>query len=169
MKTGTSLALIIKNMVMVTTDKLIIEILNDLIKINNDRIEEYERASEEAKTVDIDLQGIFKKLAGESIRHVKELTQEVKRLDGAPVQGSTHFGKIYRVWTNVKTTFSGKDRHAMLESFEREEEATQKSYSKALAFDDMNEDTRHLVEKQQAAMEIGHSLIKKYRDINKAS
>jgi len=154
---------------MIATDKTIIEILNDLIKINNDRIAGYEKAAEEAKTVDIDLQGIFSKLAGESKRHVKELKQEVKKFGGDPATGTTNFGKIYRIWTDVKTTFSGKDRHAMLESFEHGEEATQKSYSKALAFDDMNPDTRHLIETQQAAMEIGHALIKRYRDINKTS
>jgi uncharacterized protein (TIGR02284 family) len=155
---------------MVTTDKLVLDILNDLIKINNDRASSYEKAADEAKSVDIDLQGIFSKLAGESNRQIRELTQEVKRLGGMPAHGTTKKGKIYQFWVDVKTTFSGKDRHALLESFEHTEDIAQRAYTKALASDtDMNEETYHLLSTQQAAMKIGYDLIKKYRDINKAS
>ena len=154
---------------MVIASKIVIETLNDLIKINNDRIAGYKKAADESKGVDIDLQSIFIKLADESTRHVKELTKEVKKLGGDPTNSSTSLGKIYRLWMEVKATFSGKDRHAILESFEHEEDATQKSYAKALASDGLNEETRHLIEQQQAAMKIGHNLIKRYKDINKAS
>ena len=43
------------------SSKEIIEVLNDLIKINNDRIEGYDKAIENAKTIDVGLQSIFSK------------------------------------------------------------------------------------------------------------
>ena len=47
---------------MATNDNLV-SVLNDLIRINNDRIEGYERASKEAKDIDVDLRAIFNRMA----------------------------------------------------------------------------------------------------------
>ena len=42
-----------------TNNEQITELLNDLVKINNDRIEGYEKAADQTKASDIDLQAIF--------------------------------------------------------------------------------------------------------------
>src|SRR6266446_2827625 len=98
-------------------DKLT-EVLNDLIKINNDRVAGYEKAADKIKTVDVDLQAVFHKMAGESRRYAAELTQEIKKLGGDPEKGTTNMGKIYRIWMDIKANFSGKDRQAILEACE---------------------------------------------------
>ncbi len=49
------------------------ETLNDLIKINNDRVAGYEKAADKTNTADIDLRAIFLKMANESRDYVKEL------------------------------------------------------------------------------------------------
>jgi uncharacterized protein (TIGR02284 family) len=153
------------------TNNKLIEILNDLIKINNDRVAGYEKAGDETKAIDIDLQGIFYKMAEESKRHSTELQQEVKRLGGEPTNGTTTLGKIYRIWMDVKTTFSGKDRHAVLEDCEFGEDAAQKAYTAALGSPDTKRNalTFQLLKAQQNELKIGHNLIKKYRDLNKAA
>ena len=113
---------------MTTNDKLV-GVLNDLIQINNDRINGYEKAIEEIKDKDVDLQGIFSSMANDSRKYSAELSREVIRLGGNPDTGTTESGKLYRVWMDVKALFTGKDRQAILESCEFGEDAAQKRRS----------------------------------------
>ena len=152
---------------MVSNEKLV-EVLNDLVEINNDRIVGYEKAADEAKNTDVDLQAIFHKMADESRKYKSELVNEVLRLGGEPSKGTTNSGKIYRVWMDVKATFTGKDRQAILESCEFGEDAAQKAYKLALESDaDMDVETRQLIASQQSSLKTSHDLIKKYRDAHK--
>lgn len=143
-----------------------IGILNDLIRINNDRIAGYERAADEAKDFDVDLKALFHKMAEESTVYASELTQEVTRLGGDPATGTTNSGKIYRVWMDVKATFSGKDREAILASCEFGEDAAQKAYKMALDDEDLDGELRELVAKQKSKLKESHDMIKKYRDMH---
>lgn len=145
------------------------EVLNDLIRINNDRIKGYETAAEDVKSYDVDLQPVFNKMADDSRRYVADLTQEVSRLGGEAATGTTGGGKIHRTWMDVKATFSGKDRQSMLESCEFGEDASQKAYREALASDaEISAETRKLITDQQSSLKQSHDIIKKYRDAQKA-
>ncbi|MEO7265869.1 MAG: PA2169 family four-helix-bundle protein [Ferruginibacter sp.] len=153
-----------------STNSELTGVLNDLIEINNDRIVGYEKAADETKGLDVDLKAIFYKMADESRKYKSELTLEVNRLGGDPVTDeTTNSGKIYRVWMDVKATFSGHDRQSVLESCEFGEDAAQKAYHAALASDaEMDADTRQLITSQQSSLKTSHDLIKKYRDMHKA-
>ncbi|MEP7230999.1 MAG: PA2169 family four-helix-bundle protein [Ginsengibacter sp.] len=153
---------------MSANDKLT-EVLNDLIRINNDRVEGYENAAKDIKSFDVDLQAIFNKMANDSRKYAAELTNEVNRLGGEPATGTTGSGKIHRAWMDVKATFSGKDRQSMLESCEFGEDAAQKAYKQALSSDaEISAETRKLIMDQQSALKTSHDIIKKYRDAQKA-
>jgi uncharacterized protein (TIGR02284 family) len=152
---------------MATNEKLS-EVLNDLIAINNDRIEGYEKAAEETKNVDVDLQAVFHKMADESRKYKAELAGEVQRLGANPESGTTGLGKVYRTWMDIKTAFTGKDRQSILDSCEYGEDAAQKAYREALASDaEIDADTRQIITSQQASLKESHDLIKKYRDMHK--
>ncbi len=152
---------------MITNEKLA-GVLNDLLEINNDRVTGYEKAAEEAKKVDVDLQAIFHKMADDSRGYAAALTAEVQRLGAEPSTDTTNLGKIYRVWMDVKNAFSGKDRQSILESCEFGEDAAQKAYKDALASDaEINAETRQLITSQQASLKDAHDTIKKYRDMHK--
>ena len=155
---------------METIDKTT-EILNDLLKINNDRIVGYEKASDEAS--DLDLKTLFRGMADESRKIANELTLEINKAGGEPASGSTtSSGKIYRVWMDVKTTFTGKDRQAVLNSCEYGEDAAQTAYNDALSDSDLSAEYRELVLRQQKTLKTSHDVIKNYRDaqakLNKA-
>ncbi len=155
---------------MITTNEKLTEVLNDLIQINNDRITGYEKASKETDTVDVDLRAVFSKMADESRKYKSELAEEVSRIGGEPATGTTNLGKIYRVWMDVKASFTGNDRQAILESCEYGEDAAQKAYKDALASDaEMDAGSRQLIADQQASLKTSHDLIKKYRDAHKAT
>jgi uncharacterized protein (TIGR02284 family) len=147
----------------------VVEILNDLIQINNDRIEGYQRASNELESEDIDLKGIFSRMESESRGYLSELTQEVVKLGGEPSTSTTASGKIYRAWMDVKATFTGKDRKAILASCEFGEDAAQKAYEAALSSDEsLPMELRQLIANQKASLKTSHDLIKQYRDAHAA-
>lgn len=150
-----------------TTNKDVIEVLNDLIRINNDRTAGYMRAAEDTKNVDVDLRTIFERMADESRQNAIELTAQVGRLGGEPATGTTTSGKIYRAWMNVKDMFTGKDRHALLASCEYGEDAAQRAYEDALATDaPLSTDVRQLITSQKSSLRNSHDMIKKYRDMH---
>lgn len=143
------------------------EVLNDLIRINNDRITGYKNAADNARDIDVDLRAIFSRMGDESREYVRELTEEVVRLGADPATGTTASGKIYRAWMDVKATFTGKDRTSLLASCEFGEDAAQRAYETALASDaEMPANIRQLIAKQKSALKTSHDLIKKYRDMH---
>ena len=146
-----------------------IETLNDLIKINNDRIEGYQRAINEAKDLDIDLKATFERMISESAQYKQELMALAQQHGGdVDVDDTTTSGKIYRAWMDVKATFTGHDRKAILESCEFGEEAAQRAYESVMSIgEELLPEANTLITTQQKALKSSHDLIKKYRDSHK--
>ncbi len=147
-----------------------VEILNDLIMINNDRIAGYERAINEAKDLDVDLKAMFEGMIRESQQYKNELAEKYQSAGGEQVEESTtNSGKIYRAWMDVKATFTGSDRKAILSSCEFGEDAWRRAYEAALnAEGELDAETRSLITEQYNAEKKSHDLIKKYRDAHDA-
>jgi uncharacterized protein (TIGR02284 family) len=158
-------------MIVMQNNEELIEVLNDLIRINNDRIEGYEKAIEETKDIDADLKTLFRRMADQSRQAKAELIQEVqKRGGGADVNSTTNSGKIYRAWMSVKATFSGKDRKSILAACEFGEDAAQKAYKEALESEEtMDIDIRQVITKQKSSLKESHDLIKRHRDMQVAN
>lgn len=140
------------------------EVLNDLVQINNDRIEGYERAAKETAKEDGDLRTLFESMASESRSYANDLGKFIAMAGEDVAEGTTASGKIYRVWMDVKATFSGKDRKAILASCEFGEDAAQKAYASALEEDDLAEDVRQLITEQKSRLKSAHDKIKRLRD-----
>lgn len=149
----------------------LVEVLNDLVRINNDRIEGYEKAMSETKDIDADLRTLFRRMADQSRQAKAELIQEIgKKGGGADTNSTTNSGKIYRAWMSVKATFSGKDRKSVLAACEFGEDAAQKAYNEALESEEtMDVDVRQLITKQKASLRESHDLIKRHRDMQVAN
>lgn len=146
-----------------------IETLNDLIKINNDRIEGYQRAINESKDLDIDLKATFERMISDSAQYKQELTELAQKHDGdVEIDDTTTSGKIYRAWMDVKATFAGNDRKTILESCEFGEDAAQRAYESAMSVhEELLPEANQLIAEQQKALKSAHDLIKKYRDSHK--
>lgn len=148
----------------------VIGIINDLIRINHDRIVGYEKAIDELKPEDADLKVLFQKYITESRQYAQELTLEVGRLGGDPADGTTNSGKIYRVWMDLKAAVTGKDRQTILDNCEFGEDAGQKAYDLALNSDvELETPLRDLIVRQKATLKVGHDEVKRLRDMEKAS
>jgi uncharacterized protein (TIGR02284 family) len=145
-------------------------LLNDLIRINHDRIVGYEKAIDELKDETEDLRPLFVRYAQESRQYAQELATEVTRLGEDPTEGTTNSGKIYRVWMDLKAVVAGKDRKAVLENCEFGEDAAQKAYDMALNSDEEFEPSlRDLIVRQKTQLKMGHDEIKRLRDLQKTS
>lgn len=143
-------------------------LLNDLIRINNDRITGYEKAIEELKPQDSDLITLFQRYNTESRQYVTELNHEVTRLGGEPAEGTTNSGKVYRVWMDLKTAITGADRQTILNNCEFGEDAAQKAYDMALNSDlELEAPLREIIVKQKAQLRVAHDEVKRLRDLQK--
>lgn len=147
---------------MSTTTKDTISLLNDLVQINNDRIEGYEKASQE--TNDSQLKSIFSNLAQESKKFKEELSREIIAAGGKPVEGTTTSGKFYRIWMDIKAAFAGKDRKAIIASCEFGEDAALGEYHSVLKSDDLSPNYRDLITRQEIVLKQAHDKIKFLRD-----
>lgn len=145
----------------------VISILNDLIRINHDRIEGYEKATTELKDTDADLRTLFVRYINGSRQNSQELTTEVARLGGDPAEGTTSSGKVYRVWMDLKAAITGKDRKTILDNCEFGEDAAQKAYDMALNADiEYDTSLRDMIVRQKANLKAEHDEVKRLRDMH---
>lgn len=147
---------------METKEKESIKLLNDLVIINNDRIEGYETAAKE--TNDPELKGIFSSMANESRKFKAELVTEVNEMDGDVAEGTTNSGKIFRVWMDIKAALAQKERKAILTSCEFGEDAALETYRDILASDELSAECRNIVNRQMTVLQKSHDKIKTMRD-----
>lgn len=145
--------------------KACIEALNDLIKINNDRIEGYQRAIDElVDGQDTDLKALFTNMVSESNGYKRELENLVTEYGGETADGTTASGVLYRAWMDVKALFTGGDRKTVLSNCEAGEDAAQKAYKMALDNDELMTKTKDLISQQKSSMRTSHDKIKALRD-----
>jgi len=147
-----------------TTEKEAVEILNDLIQINNDRIVGYERAIKELKDSDDDLKILFENMIDESRQARLALGKEVQVLGGTMDTGTTNSGKIYRAWMDVKAVFTGHDRYAVLTNCHTGEDAAQKAYKSALESEGLPAFLRQMIQEQQLQFKSSYDEIKALRE-----
>jgi uncharacterized protein (TIGR02284 family) len=141
-----------------------IEVLNDLIQIDNDRINGYEKAIKETKPEDDDLKVLYASMIAESHRNKIALATEVQTMGAEVEQGTTTSGKIYRAWMDVKAVFTGHDRHAVLANCEAGEDAAQRAYRQALEHEALPAFIRELLVGQKESLKESHDEVKALRD-----
>jgi uncharacterized protein (TIGR02284 family) len=145
----------------------LIQVLNDLVRINNDRIEGYERAIEGTKDGDSDLAGVFSRMMDESRQYKDELVNAIEAMGGSPdFEETTNSGTLYRFWMKIKESLSGNERETILDDCEFGEDAAQKAYQEALESDAvMDAETKELILNQKTSLKNSHDIIKRLRDM----
>ena len=141
------------------------DVINDLIKINNDRAAGFEKAGTDLEGDNNGLIPVFNKLAVESQQYVVELTDIAQQYGGEAAEGTSTSGDLHRAWIDVKAVFTGHDLLAVLNECERGEDAAKAAYREAL--DPENELSPELVQVlqiQQQGITEGHDQIKSLRD-----
>lgn len=142
-------------------------VLEDLIRINNDRIEGYEKAIKDLKEEDADLRMIFLRAIDQSRKIKMVLGNELQTLGETIPSGTTGSGSIYRAWMEVKATFAGHSRHSVLASCEYGEDAAQKAYESALNSEHLPEYLVSIVLEEKEELREVHNQIRDLRDQSK--
>jgi uncharacterized protein (TIGR02284 family) len=141
-----------------------IEVLNDLIQINNDRIAGYEKAIRETKPEDEDLKILYATMIAESHRNKIALATEVQALGAEIEQGTTSSGKIYRAWMELKAIFTGNSRMTILSNCEAVENSTRQAYHAALEQEALPAYIRELLVHQAEALRSNNDEIRTLKD-----
>lgn len=141
-----------------------IKALNNLIEINNDRVEGYDTAASETK--DADLKSRFAQWSSTSQQNLGDLRSEVNKLGGTPEEGTRVTGKFFRAWMDVKAALTGNDRHAILSSCEYGEDKAQEAYQDVLEDSDngLSSEQLSLIREQQSKLRADHDTVKSLRD-----
>jgi uncharacterized protein (TIGR02284 family) len=143
----------------------IMEAINDLIKINNDRVAGFEKAATDLESDDNRQITVFNKLAAESRQYVVELTDITQRYGGEPAEGTSASGDLHRAWIDLKSAFTGSDLLAILNECERGEDAAKAAYRDALdPENELSPEVLLILQTQQQGITRGHDLIKSLRD-----
>jgi len=147
------------------TKEKAIDVINDLIEINNDRVAGFEKAGNDLEAGDIDLKTLFERFAQESRTYSNQLTLAVTQIGGDAETGTSSTGAIHRAWIDVKATFAGHDRKKVLEECERGEDAIKKAYQSALEPEnELSFELIELLRTQQQDINAAHDQIKALRD-----
>lgn len=143
-----------------------IEVLNDLILINNDRIEGYEKAIKELKNGggNNELELIFLRFIDDSRRYKMEIATEIQALGRDIEQGTSISGKIHRAWIAVKEGFSDHNTRNLLEECEYGEDAIKDAYEDVLNNEALPAYISELLRDQLEELLDAHDEIKELRD-----
>jgi uncharacterized protein (TIGR02284 family) len=142
-----------------------VDVLNELVEINNDRIAGYETAIKE--TEDADLIAMFSQFVRTSQSCKAELVSEVRKLGGTPEEGTRTDGKLYRAWMDLKAALTGKDRKAILDSCEYGEDVALDTYHHVLKnhLEDITAEQHTLIDAQHTLIKADHNRVKNLRDV----
>lgn len=143
------------------TNKEIVDDLNELVKINNDRIHGYEEAVKD--TEDAQLDDLFRHMIIQSEQFRSQLAEHIVRIDGlavADVDSTDLTSKLHRAWIDIKSAVTGKDRESILSSVEFGENAAVESYEDAIAKDHIPAYIKEDLQKQLSELKGAYDKIK---------
>lgn len=143
-----------------------LELLNDLVLINNDRIEGYTRAlgEVEQEVGSHDLEPVFLKLIDDSRRYKIQIGTEIQALGGEIESGTTAGGKLHRAWLSVKESFNDTDRRSILDECESTEDAIRNTYEDILNDATLAAYVIDMLDEQLQEIMAAHDQIKELRD-----
>ena len=142
-----------------------ISALNDLVKINYDRIAGYEKGIE--AIADEDLKNLFAGYIDQSKNNINEIKEHLHVLGGDPATGTTLAGKVYHTWIDVKARFTKKDRHSILSDCEYGEDVANSAYRNACDDKELiwkDERVVSILTHQLKDLKAAHDNIKELRD-----
>lgn len=143
------------------SNEKLIGLLNDLIRINNDRYEGYSSLLSRKVILDKDVWMLVYNLASQSRVNASNLIAEVIKLRTATATGASVSCGIYIQTLGLKNYIPAGDRQAILESCRHREEVVQKAYYDSLSLGlEMPDSIAALITDQKREMKISSGLLK---------
>lgn len=138
-----------------------VALLHSLIGINNERIQGYTKAALE--TDQNDLKILFDQLAETSKLFKSDLIFEIHKLDGTPFDVPISMGKFYKIWMEMKTAITERNKKNILQSCANGEEIVMETYNIALSRDlkDLPVDIKTIIQHQRERLKKDGDKIKR--------
>jgi len=146
-----------------TTNENIVDKLNSLIQINEDRKEGYQKAWEQSD--DLNLKTLFDQFSKQSARYIVDLGMAVESYGGIPAESTSISGDAYRAWMDIKDALTTNSRKTVLASCERGEDAAVGTYRDVLKeSQELDNNLIGVITMQSRDIEKAHDQIKALRD-----
>lgn len=142
--------------------------LNTLVSLHYDRIACYAKATDMLTPYakGLDAAPFFAQLAQGCLHAVKELTLEIKRLGGAPVEAQSLGGKTLLLWMEVQTAVSGDALQTIMGSCLRMNRMAARGYERIIGSQAAFSDTvRQQLLDHKIGLEATSTLIQTYKDL----
>ena len=139
----------------------VVATLNKLLETTKDGEEGF-RTCAEAVT-NPRLKTVFEDAARRCDGGDAELQAEIRKLGGEPTTSGTVGGSLHRAWTNIKSSITGKDEHAVLAECERGEDVAKSAYEAALK-EDLPPNVKAIVQRQYQGVKENHDRIRNMRN-----
>lgn len=140
------------------------EVVSNLIELNNDRVDGFEKALKDLGEGNTDLKSLFEYYSQQSRRFSQELAAVGAQSGADTDTGNSVSGTLHRAWIDVKALFTGNDREAILNECERGEDVIKKAYRDALAENSLTPAALQVVTAQSQEINQAHDRIKALRD-----
>ncbi len=142
---------------MKTTEKdRMIDIMNELVQLNNERVECYQDALKETKNEG--LQKVFNNIIGESQKFSEDLSKEITNLGGS-IENVPKIKQIVKDWTSRKSHVRSADE--VMTSCQEREDAILESYQEIIRSNNLSEDIKSLILSQKERLELSNDKVKK--------
>lgn len=142
-------------------DQKVLSTLNNLLETTRDGEDGFRTCS--AAVTDPELKNVFETAARRCDEGAAELEAKIRNLGGEPAQSGTVSGALHRAWTNIKSSITGLDEHAVLAECERGEDVAKHAYEAALQ-EDLPEDVAAIIRRQYQGVVHNHDQIRDLRN-----
>jgi uncharacterized protein (TIGR02284 family) len=139
----------------------VIATLNSLLEISRDGEQGFRTSAEGVQSPNLKV--LLEAAARRCAEGAAELEAKIRSLGGEPAQGGSISGSIHRAWTNIKSTITRMNEHAVLSECERGEDAAKAAYEAALQ-KNLPTDVRTLVEWQYQGVKANHDRVRNLRN-----
>lgn len=129
------------------------EVVNDLVKIHEERIEEYRQLLHEPD-ISLDVKTIFERIIEESLNFSRQLQEKIPSPAGSQ-------GTIYKLWQSEKAPVADSNKKMILATCAADELVTNNTYSIAISMI-TDEKIRKMLEEHQQGLKNLHAHIRQF-------
>ena len=141
--------------------KKVISTLNTLLETTEDGVRGFVACAEGVNSPHLKM--VFGRAARRCEEGGQELKTAIRGLGGEPAPSGSLSGSLHRAWTNIVSTITGMDEHAVLAECERGEDAAKSAYEKALD-EDLPPTIEAIVRRQYQGVKENHDRIRDLRN-----
>jgi uncharacterized protein (TIGR02284 family) len=139
----------------------VIATLNLLLQTTKDGSKGFRTCAKDVKKGS--LTPVFESSAQRCDEGAAVLETQIRKLGGVPATSGSVGGTLHRRWTDIMSSVTGMEEHAVLEECERGEDAAMRHYEAALK-EDLPADIEAIVRRQYVGVKENHDRIHALRD-----